>query len=391
MWIGRHGLAVHELRMHLCSNWHQYRGGCVAILAQLPNLRHLEIAGGGDFLNAGDHLRIMRYLPRLLSLSLEFRDDRCSNDSFEPLRHLTALTRLGITIIDAGRRFDAAPALAKLLELRSLKLACTSYDTYTAPSRPFETISQLTNLTNLSLYGMLDSVPAEIANLQKLQQLHLQELRVSYCSRFPTALSFPATLALCSELRHVSLMNMSAATVNAWWGVCRSLLSLPVLESLRIADTDLGDVASGDWALSSKLMCLELSSCQMGTIPAAVCELPHLQHLTVTGRRLKRLDGGAYLNNLRSMTVQCSHATDGWQALNRAMNLTSLIVIVQATNLLEWSPGEVRQMSKANLTSLLPASCSIFLTDRPCHDNYPSSPGSMSPRSRSRSLDSDLS
>lgn len=384
MWMGKHGLAVHELRMRLCSgvqsSWHNYRGGCVAILAQLPNLRHLEIAGGGDFLKADDHLRIIKYLPKLISLNLEFQDDCFSDDTFEPLTHLTALTRLGISITDADRRFHVAPGLAQLIELRSLKLACAAYDPYPEPSTPFEIVSQLTNLTHLALHGMLDSVPAEIANLCKLQQLHLQELRPSYYSSFPSALSFPATLTLCSGLRHVSLMNLSAATVKAWWGICRSLLSLPMLVSLRIADTNLYDVPSGDWAFSRQLTCLELSCCHMDTVPAVVCELPFLQHLTVTGMWLREFESGAYLNNMRSMTIQCSHATSGWQALNQAQNLASLIVIAEAIDLKAMSPGQIIQMSKAYLASLLPASCSIFFANGLCHDRY-----SISPRRRTRS------
>ena len=233
-WTGRHGPYIHKLQMTLHpvrpgNDWHDYKGGAVALLAQLPNLQHLDLTGPGDFLNPNRHLYVLEFLPKLIALKLEFKASQgWSKTSLASLKYLTCLTSLDIKVSYLTAPFYVSPELGQLTQLEQLMLNCdTQICDGCSDSALFWTVSKLINLTQLSLYGMLDSIPAEIASLAHLQQLHFR--MSGHCTHRSATVAFPASIAFCSNLQTLSLQHLSSASIEGWWGICRSLVFLPGL------------------------------------------------------------------------------------------------------------------------------------------------------------------
>ena len=363
--MGNHGHAVQELQLCLDGQqdpWHAFSGGSVALLAQLPNLQYLNISSSGDFLVADRHLYVMEFLPKLLSLTLLLKyAPNWNATTLAPLRHLRRLTYLNISVSDMSKLLMVSPTLAQLTQLQELRL--TDLVSYRRPRDQddlFWTVSQLTNLTELSLTCMLQNVPAEVASLSRLQHLHLGEAYPHQHGTIAAPMSFPASLALCSELHHLTLTSLSMASVKGWWGICRSLILLPGLSHLTITDTHLELVAPGDWAFSSHLTSMCLINCGLKKVPAAACQLPTLQHLTIQGLVLTSLDDGPYLSSLRSMMISCDEITQGLEVLRKAVRMVCLTVCF--TNEDQSLKGCFAQ---AHLQTILPATCAICIGIKP--------------------------
>ena len=244
----------------------------------------------------------MQRLPKLQSLQLEVQvEGLWEHDTLAPLKHLTALTCLDISAMGLHGPMHISSELATLTQLRILKLhASSGYHHFPTQALFSQMLSQLTCLTTLSLAGMLDSVPPQLANLMQLKYLTLQ----NFCSTAPP-LSIPACLTLCSNLEHVALRGLSdeSSLMEAWWGLCQSLQCLPSLASLSFTKIDLSRLPDDARTLPSRLTSLELDNCKLVHVPSAVRQLPLLENLTLIGTPIIKLDGGAYLENLRELCI----------------------------------------------------------------------------------------
>ena len=257
-----------------------------------------------------------------------------------------------------------SPTLAHLTQLQELRLTCVPNDPVGCRQirnhdKHLGIISQLTNLTGLSLTCMVQNVPAEVASLSRLQHLHLGESYPHQHRVIATSLSFPASLALCSELHHLTLTSLSMASLKGWWGICRSLILLPGLSSLTIQDTHLELVGLGDWVLSSHLTSLCLIDCGLRKVPAAACQLPNLQHLTMRGLILTSLDDGPYLSSLRSMMISCNEESQGSEALRSAVHMACLTVCFK-----DEDQSLKGCFAQAHLQTILPTTCAICISKR---------------------------
>ena len=175
-----HGLAIRELQLFVSSieitcTWQAHHGRSVAMLAQIPNLQHLDLSGAGNFFKANSHMHVLKFLPKPVHLRLEFMTKQCwDQTTLAPMKHLICLTSLAIIGSIPSAALMVAPELAQLMQLQQLKLRTwASGKRWTDQDHLFRTISQLTCMTQLILHRMLDSMPADIANLAQLRQLHV--------------------------------------------------------------------------------------------------------------------------------------------------------------------------------------------------------------------------
>ena len=379
-WLGKQGAAVH--RLHICvhynhrgkQDWAHFRGGAVALLSQTPNLQELAISGGKQFFALQHDLYVMEHLPKLKSLTIEVTcKDPWSEDTLDPLKHLTGLTSLVICVKGLYRPLSVSSELAALTQLQVLDLQSSrSYMDVSKQAALMQTLSQLTGLTRLALTGMLDNVPLQLANLAQLEVLSVSR----FLDEAPS-MSIPACLVMCSRLEYINLGSLSHDSINSWWGICHSLQCLPSLHSLSLQDMDLARVPHTAWTLSSALTFLELDHCKLVEVPPAVQQLPDLREFAMTGTPVERFDGGAYLQNLTELAIEMACTKAGPEALEGAKHLQSLTV----------SSDDVLGQglwTASNLKTILPEFCSIKLLQMSRSSTSASSP--RYPRSLSRSL-----
>ena len=367
-WVGERRLAIRDLTVcvdHMSEakeDWMQYHGGCVALLAQVPNLQRLCISIPKRFMVPEQHLSALGFLTNLQTLTLKLDSNgEWSAMTLEPLKVLTALTHLSIGIQSLQGALLVSPELAKLTQLQTLYLRALNSNRINQ-GHLMDTISRLSGLTGLDLNGMVNDAPAELAALEHLQAWYFRAPSPSYAN---TKFTIPACLTSCSNLSYISLANLSQATVRAWWGLCRSLLCLPALDSISFIDTNLADALPAAWAPSTRLTFLNLSNCNIDSLPSAACQLPLLQHLRMIGMPLLHLPGGEYLQHMRRMAIHCDRNTLGATNLADACHLESLRVTA--------NEGP-EAWSQAYLASILPGGCAIIVynpDDSEC-DNYTS-------------------
>ena len=356
-WIGKHGAAVHQLCICVHHNgrgkmdWEHFRGGSVALLSQTPNLWELEISSSSQFFALQDDLFAIQYLPKLRSLKLGVRcEDSWNEDCLEPLKHLTALTSLVMSIEGVYRPLLVSSKLAVLTQLETLELQSGgTYGRVYVPKqgRLMQTLSQLTGLTRLALTGMLDNFPPQLANLTQLELLSIRRF-----DHAAPALSIPACLVRCSNLHHIMLDGMSDDSINSWWCICHSLQCLPSLTSLSLYNTDLDRVPDTAWTLPSTLTSLVLDHCRLVKAPSAVQRLTGLKAFTLIGMPVRKLDRGNYLQNLQTMAIEVFASRAGPAALEDAKHLQELKV---------FSAHEYHQgrWTASHLKRILPEHCSI--------------------------------
>lgn len=361
-WAGKHGAAVTDLVVNMRQadkakqDWCLYQGGCVALLAQLPNLRCLHICDSRGFFCPQQHLFAIEALTALTSLTLEVKSSgHWHSDVLEPLQHLTALTCLSVKVEGLSGPLLVAPALTRLTQLNFLYLIAEGCRLQGGQDQIMQTVSQLSNLKALHLGAMVKDIPAELAALEHLEQLYLAAPPFQN-----TASVIPACLTSCSNLSYISLANLSQATLKGWWGLCRSLLCLPALEGLTISKSNLAAVPPAAWALSTRLTFLNFFESQLVEIPAAACQLTSLRELRMCGTTLLRVAPGPYLLQMHRMTIHCDQHTTGPHALADAGHLQYLRVTAE---------GGPDTWSKENLASVLPGACSIHV-DVPMPPDY---------------------
>lgn len=325
-WAGKHGAAVADLLVSMREadqarqDWCMYQGGCVALLAQLPNLQCLHICDSRGFFYPQQHLCAIEALTALRSLVLEMTssgDWHCN--VLEPLQHLTALTYLSIKVEGLSGPLLVATALTKLTRLKRLFMMADSGELLGDEDHVMQTVSQLTTLKVLQLGGMVKDVPAQLATLNLLENLYLGAPPLPN-----VAFVIPACLTSCSNLSYISLTSLSRATLKGWWGLCRSLLCLPALDGLTISKTNLAAIPPAAWAFSTRLTFLNFYDCNLLEVPPAACQLPLLQEFRMCGDPLFRLAPGPYLLKLRRMTIHCDQHSAGPNALADAGQLSTL-------------------------------------------------------------------
>ena len=338
-WLPSRGAAVRELGIFTrprCDEdpdncWSEYRGGSVALLVQLPNLRSLHIQGGlngsglptgrpWDFMVPERHLYIAQSLPQLEDLTLSIPSGGTwKEDTLEPLKHLTALTSLNLKINNLDQPLLVSTALSGLTCLQSLSLEDEEDFWATAQDHLMQTVSKLKGLTNLSLSGMVDNMPAELGELAQLAHLKLINF-----DRDGQPFNVPASLCLCTNLQLLHLGNLTPVSANGWRRICMSLFALPALDALVISQTDLSSVSPGQWALNSRLTHLELQGCDIHSVAPAICSLPLLQELIIDSPIIYGLPYGPYLRTLRVLKITCPRPGDEFQALKKAILLEEL-------------------------------------------------------------------
>ena len=116
-----------------------------------------------------------------------------------------------------------------------------------------------------------------------------------------------------------------------------------------------------DWVLSTQLTALQLSGCRMRAIPPAICKLPLLVHLTISGAgtALTEIPKGPFLLNLRTLSISKPATGVAFkpEVLAMASGLQILFVrsVFFAESLHEEPSQEDSLWTKANLRSILPA------------------------------------
>ncbi|KAK9856474.1 hypothetical protein WJX84_000869 [Apatococcus fuscideae] len=156
-------------------------------------------------------------------LTSEDWTDLSHTSSIEPLRHLTALESLLLSVdLGSSLHFQLSHHLTDLARLTSLSLVCMcAVGDVPLSTNVASVFSQLVSLRGLELCGLTDTVPASFAKLSELRSLDLANFR-----KDAPPLTISASFMQCTHLLHVALSELSAATVVDWWGLCQSLVNL---------------------------------------------------------------------------------------------------------------------------------------------------------------------
>ena len=362
-WLRCRGTAIRRLDIwtpdcYETQGWRHLQDASMLMLPQLPNLQHLSVSGGREFMIPERHLYALELLPSLQQFIFCVQlDGDWSESRLEPLGHLKALTSLRLTIRDMIGPLLISPALTQLQELH---LCCDggSCDA-TSQAHLMQTVSKLMSLQSLALDNMVESPPAELERLVHLTYLELSSLGLED----PLLAASPA-FGLCTKLEHVSLSYVGNASDSSWQHFCKSLQVLPRLDSLHITDTDLGEVHPYSWALPPNLTTLTLFDCSISVIPAAICCLSNLQQLCLTDSaiddELARLPKEPYLRSLLSLNINEPEPGAGPEALTDAPCLQNLTVLIRKTAQPLWTA--------AVLQHLVPEDCMVSVTafDDPC-------------------------
>ena len=339
--------------------WSEYQGGSCVLLSHLPNLRHLSTSTDTRFFEPFNHLYIVKLLPKLESLSLAMPcGDEWEEDTLEPLKHLTALTRLSIEAYNLKGPLLISPMLTVLTQLRDVQLACTDrISSIDQPSHDcfMQVLSGLTGLARLSLSNIQTFVPAELSDLQQLAHLALRSF-----THEPLVAIIPYFRS-CTKLKHLHLGFLPDMNTCMWQEVCTSLNLLSELNHLEVRDAGLSKVQSDAWAFGTNLTNLELTCCQITAIPPAVCSIALLQELSIVDlyAPMACLPRGAYLCSLRRLWIgDIQHDTNS-EALADAKQLERL-------RLHFWRKRRSPFWTHRFLRTLVPRLCSIRIYKGTC-------------------------
>ncbi len=362
-WLQSRGAAIHslEFQSHIPPGNHKalqsLQAASMLLLPQLPNLQNLHIDDSLGFMVPERHLHVMESLPRLKSLSLHVISDRTWGETtLEPLTHLSSLTSLSLSICKLQGPLWTSPLLTHLTQLQELRLhSWGPYRYKTSSDQLLETVSKLTTLKTLLLDGVVDCVPAQLGALAQLTQINLRHLKYRRAG-----FVMPPSFSLCTRLQCLKLFGCPGASDEAWQHACRLLRSLSCMTDLAIFALDLSGVQPSSWSLPSELTSLSLEACGISTVPAAICDLAKIQHLTMydPGRddlddpaELTALPTGPYLNNLESLTINGPKLGAGPEALAHAVKLQSLGIDSREDANPLWIP--------TTLWELVPEDCQI--------------------------------
>ena len=244
------------------------------VLPDLPNLQHLSVFGGVDFMPPELQLQAITLSPHLQSLSLYLQSGGSWDEAtLEPLKHLRALSSLSLEICEMKGPLLVSPSLAELTQLEDLLLGCVSVEGLwsilsdeTSHNHLMGTIGQLTGLRSLGLTNMVDSLPAGLERLVRLPFLELGLFDLEARELDPS----PA-FVLCTKLRNLSLTWIGGGSDEAWRSICNSLRLLPCLDTLQVSHMDLSGVQPSSWALPLGMTQLQLDECGMSLLQYAVC------------------------------------------------------------------------------------------------------------------------
>ena len=279
-WLQTRGAAIRALNLwtpdysDICARkkWRHLRDASMMLLPQLPNLQTLCVAGGHEFMVPERHLHAIELLPNLQHLDLSLTSDGTwSESTLEPLKHMTALITLNLSICQMRGPLLVSPFLAQLTQLRELRLDCgpRGFDSEINQAHLMQTVSKLRGLRTLALDGMVESVPAGLERLAYLKTLELRRLDLE-----DSSFAIPSSFRLCTKLRHICLSLLDNASDEMWQLLCSVMLLLPDLLALNLSNMDLSEVHPSSWALSSSLTSLDLNECSISMLPAAVSCLP---------------------------------------------------------------------------------------------------------------------
>ena len=250
------------------------------------------------------HLHAIELLPDLQHLDLFVPSDGTwSESTLEPLKHMRALTSLSLKIENMSGPLLVSQSLAELTQLQHLHLRCQSDDYLSDQAHLMQTVSKLTGLRTLVLDSMVESSPAELVGLGRLTYLELNTLDLE-----DPIFNVPPSFSLCTGLRHICLSYLADASDEVWRQICRSIVPLPHLDVLEVKCTDLSRVQPSSWALPRGLTSLTLDDCRMSMIPAAICCLPLLDHLSMVD-----LDHVGQLENLPRGAILTQSVVVGYQ------------------------------------------------------------------------------
>ena len=348
-WLSKHGQAVLHLEITIKDTdepQQVWARGAVALFSLTPNLHTLEIKDQCDFLNPQHDLRCLRDLTCLQTLQLTSEDwtDLSHTSSIEPLRHLTALESLLLSVdLGSSLHFQLSHHLTDLARLTSLSLVCMcAVGDVPLSTNVASVFSQLVSLRGLELCGLTDTVPASFAKLSELRSLDLANFR-----KDAPPLTISASFMQCTHLLHVALSELSAATVGDWWGLCQSLVSLASLRKFSVSSSKLQSVAMGAWALQPRLVSLSITACSLIECPPGIISLTCLTQLDLRHNQLETIPPGPYLERLISL-----HLMD-----NSCFSANLMTPLAQAKSLQLLGLDRHSIEAEATLFALLPATC----------------------------------
>ena len=329
-WLQSRGAATCSLSVcsHSAPGNHKalqsLQAASMVLLPQLPNLQDLCIYDSRGFMVPERHLHVVECLQQLKSLSLfVVSDDTWDQATLEPFTNLSSLTSLCLVIQKLKGPLWTSPLLTHLTRLRELRLQCWGAGHgKTSPDHLMETVSKLTTLETLVLIGILDYMPAQLGALSQLTQIDIGNVGFGR-----PVFAIPPDFSLCINLQRLHLSECPDASDKSWKQACTLLHLLACMTDLAIRALDLSKVRTSSWLLPSELTSLELEGCGISTMPATICNLAKLRHLTMSdpGRedqlKLTALPTGPYLYNLESLDINGLKLGAGPEALAHAVKL----------------------------------------------------------------------
>ena len=235
-WLNIRGAAVHDFAIWTVDTfpsnfkhfiWRHHRDGSMLLLAQLPNLHHLDV-GGHEFMIPERHLHAIELLPDLQRLFLSMPSDGTwSKSTLEALAHMRALTSLKLNICKMSGPLLVPTSLAQLTQLQELRLDCgDGGSNEDSEAHLMQTISNLTGLRTLVLNDMVMGMPAGLERLACLTFLELESRSGGPKLYYPSFLwslhqAQAHPLYLCSSVRSSLVAYMQIATAVASIGLSR--------------------------------------------------------------------------------------------------------------------------------------------------------------------------
>ncbi len=317
-------------------------------------------------------LAFVHSLPRLESLDLSSLSITAAETTLEQLQRLQSLTSLSLGTHSSHAPLQLSRVLSHLTRLRHLRLTCTGARCSSeSQAHLMHTVSKLTGLTCLDLSGTLTSIPAELSALDQLEVLCVRDVSYRYGYTPFTPFTISSAIESCTRLEHLTLDGVSTIgliTKKRWQDVWDVLLLLPRLQHLVFRRMDTQHVDA--WRLPPQLTALELYDDVMSELPAAICNLPLLQKLTVTcgptlhwrvmsphGAKLQCIPNGPYLRNLQQLEIDCPFPTADVSVLADAKKLPHISIQYRRDMFPPWTPR--------GLQAVLPKSCTIELLNEP--------------------------
>lgn len=270
-WLSKRGSAVRTLHAGVWKSSPSWLGGAAGLLALTPNLCSLHIVDECGFFQRDSALGCLSDLTCLKRLSVSLSsltNSFMQSAASEPLRHLTALEALTLSLEIYGPSFQLSEHLTVLSQLTFLSLQGSHAGLF--HNAIALKVPMLTALRHLTLAGFLDMGPATLAQFSQLQSLQLDNyFPDESLFRFASSACFPHLTCVRLEVApHMSLMD--------WHRLFDSLHQLPALQALEIESSTLCGLTDHTWAFDPFLREINTAHAHDDDCPAKMRHRSHV-------------------------------------------------------------------------------------------------------------------